>query len=208
MDLQQVITQLEAQDPQKTAALAPPPSVDARLQGVLADTLEKTAASVTPPAATDDPVAGLMKMASELAGAEKEAELALANMLGQAFADGAIAKFAAYDAQVKIAMVQQQNDGEAEMLVKAAAEKGYADVMGLASQAEQEKIAGMDNDALVKVAAEKGYSDAMEKVAEAQFEQGFNEQVEQIHNVACGEFMKGAAETEMLLNQVRVAVGQ
>lgn len=207
MDLSTVIAQLEAQDQTKTAA-APSPTVEARLQGALAATLEKTAASATPPTASDDPVAGLMKMASELAGSEKEAELALANLLGQAFADGALAKFAAYDAQVKIAMAQQDETGEIEVLAKTAAEQGYNDVMSLAVAEQQEKVAGMDDESLVKVAAEKGYNDVIEKVAEAQFEQGFNEQVSQIHKVACGEFLKGAAETEMLLNQVRAAAGQ
>jgi hypothetical protein len=198
MDLEKVIAQLEAQDQQKTAALAPPPSVDARLQGALAATLEKTAASVTPPAAADDPVAGLMKMASELAGAEKEAELALANMLGQAFADGAIAKFASYDAQVKIAMSQQPAAaGTSEELLQKAAEYGY----NLAVQQMQGQQGSPD--AALKQAAEQGYNAAMKKVADAQFEQGFNEQVNQIHSVACGEFLKGAAETEMLINAAR-----
>jgi hypothetical protein len=43
----------------------------------------------------------------------------------------------------------------------------------------------------------------MQKVADAQYEQGFNEQVQEIHNLACGEFLKGAAETEILLNAAR-----
>lgn len=200
MDLQQVIAQLEAQDQTKTAAAVPLASVEARLQGALADTLEKTAASVTPPTATDDPVAGLMKMASELAGSEKEAELALANMLGQAFADGALAKFAAYDAQVKIAMSQQSSGEPTEDLLKQAAEYGY----NLAVQQMQEQQ-GSSNDLLMKKAAEAGYNAVVEKVAASQFEDGFNTEVANIHTVACGEFLKGAAETEMLLNAVNAA---
>lgn len=203
MDLDKVIAQLESQDRQKTASA--PLSVDARLQSVLAETLEKTAASVTPPSAADDPVAGLMKMASELAGVEKESELALANMLGQAFADGAIAKFASYDAQVKIAMAQQENAGQEEYLLKSAADQGYADAMQMVQQAQQDKLAGMDDESLVKMAAEQGYSDAMQKIAEVQYEDGYNTQVQEIHKVACQEFLRGAAETEMLLNSVRAA---
>lgn len=203
MDLDKVIAQLESQDRQKTASA--PLSVDARLQSVLAETLEKTAASVTPPSAVEDPVAGLMKMASELAGVEKESELALANMLGQAFADGAIAKFASYDAQVKIAMAQQENDGQEEYLLKSAADQGYADAMQMVQQAQQDKLAGMDDESLVKMAAEQGYSDAMQKIAEVQYEDGYNNQVQEIHKVACQEFLRGAAETEMLLNSVRAA---
>jgi len=41
------------------------------------------------------------------------------------------------------------------------------------------------------------------KLANDQYAQGFNEQVEQIHALACSEFLKGAAETEILLNEVR-----
>jgi hypothetical protein len=203
MDLSNVIAQLEAQDHQKTAAA--PTSVDARLQSVLAETLEKSAASVTPPSAQDDPVPGLMKMASQLAGAEQETELALANMMGQAFADGAIAKFAAYDAQVKIAMAQQENSSQDEYLLKSAASQGYADAIELAQQAYNEKVSSTNDEYIVKQAAEQGYSDAMQKVAEAQYEEGFNTQVNEIHKIACGEFLKGAAETEMLLNAVRAA---
>lgn len=194
MDLDKVIAQLEAQDLQKTASA--PLSVDARLQSVLAETLEKTAASVAPPTAAEDPVMGLMKMASELAGTEKESELAFANLLGQAFADGSIAKFAAYDAQVKIAMSQQVNEDQDEYLYKSAAEQGYADAVSIMQSNYQD-------DAVIKTAAEQGYYDATQKIAEAQYEAGYNEQVNQIHKLACGEFFKGAAETEMLLNAVR-----
>lgn len=203
MDLSNVIAQLDAQEHQKTAAALA--SIDVRLQSVLAETLEKTAASVTPPAADNDPVPDLMKMASQLAGAEQETELALANMMGQAFADGAIAKFAAYDAQVKIAMAQQDNYSQDEYLLKSAAEQGYADAVSLAQQAYNEKLSSMNDESIVKMAAEQGYSDAMQKVAEAQYEDGFNTQVNEIHKIACGEFLKGAAETEMLLNAARAA---
>lgn len=205
MDLQQVIAQLEAQDQIKTAAAAPSLSVEARLQGALAETLEKTAASVQPQIAADDPVAGLMKMASELAGSEKEAELALANMLGQAFADGAIAKFAAYDAQVKIAMAQQASPDDIAAIQKEAAEYGYAQAIAEVQQVRQGGFGEAEDDTLVKAAAEMGYNDAMEKVATAQFEEGFNAEVANIHSAACGEFLKGAAETEILLNEVRAA---
>lgn len=196
MDLSNVIAQLEAQEQQKTASDSP--SVEARLQSVLADTLEKTAASATPVPEADDPVAGLMKQASQLAGAEQETELALANMLGQAFADGAIAKFAAYDAQVKIAMAQEEADSS---LLKSAASQGYADAVSLLKQAQNEN----SDEAILKQAAEQGYNDAAEKIAEAQYTEGFNAQVNEIHKIACGEFLKGAAETELLLNAARAA---
>jgi hypothetical protein len=205
MNLDNVIEQLEARGTQKTAAIETNPSVDARLQGALAATLEKTAANVTPPTAADDPVQGLMKMATELAGVEKEAELAMANMLGQAFADGAIAKFAAYDASVKIAMAQQAPADNDSALIKAAAEQGYADVMTLAQTKMAHNSQTGNDSALIKAAAEQGYADAMNKVAEAQYEHGFNEQVAEIHKVACGEFLKGAAETEILLNSLQAA---
>jgi hypothetical protein len=190
MDLDKLIADMEAQKvTTKTASENAAPSTDTRLQEALATALEKTAAVAPAPVSADDPVMNLMKMATQLAGAEKESELAHANLCGQAFVDGMLAKAAMYDAQVKTAMAQQTLPpvayySENATTLKTAAEQGY-------------------NDALLKVAAEQGYADAQQKIAEAQFEDGFNTQVKEIHDLACGEFMKGAAETEVLLNAIR-----
>lgn len=207
MDLNSIIDQLESQT--KTASVSPTsaPSVDNRLQGALASALEKTAAQAVADnqVSASDPVAGLMKMASELAGAERDTELALANMAGQAFADGAIAKFAAWDASVKTAAYEATQANDIQQLVKSASECGYNDVLALAA-ANQEKTAGVTEYELQKV-AEQGYNTVMEKAA-ADYQQGYTQQLSEIHDLASREFLKGAAETEVLLQHVRQVAGR
>lgn len=208
MDLEQVLKQMQGSAQEKTASTSPQ-TTDAKLQGALAAAVEKTAAAVTPaPATAGDPIQDLLKVAETIAGSEKEAELAHAAMLGTMFAEAAVAKFAAFDAQVKIAAAQeaqtQRSAAPNEQLLKAAAEAGYREAMQqVAAAQEQEKMAGASDDELVKMAAEQGYQDTMEKIAVEQYKAGHDTAMQEVHQVAMGEFLKGAAETEMLLNALQ-----
>ncbi len=265
MDLDQVLEEMQANETQTKVASAPA-AIPAERSDALLHALEKTAqAPVQPVGAGGDVVDDLVKMASELAGTEKEAEVAHASLLGQAFADAAISKFASYEAQAtqelayaeqqKIAAAPYYDDGdyatdeelekvavlgygdayalaEAEMekeaasyedeedyeeLQKIAAEVGYADAANLV-QAEMEKEAGYDDEAaeidyfvktasdddVIKVASEAGYSDTIEKIAE-DYQEGHDEALQEVHDVAMGEFLKGAAETESIINAIQSA---
>jgi len=215
MDLETVMKQMEAEQEkvaQATPAQAPAPNE----ANALAHALEKAATAVPQaPSNGGDAVAALQSVAEKLAEQEREADIAHANLCGQAFADGAINKFAAYDAMAKMAAAQQPQieaipggysqkeaqvqdvddldfdtmlkvaaaQGDDETLVKVAAEQGYTETM-------------------VKVAAEQGYADTMEKAA-ADYNAGAEHALSEVHSLASGEFLKGAAETEMLINHWR-----
>jgi hypothetical protein len=194
MDLESVLRDMELQGQDKTAS-EQVPSVDAKLQTALVEAVQKTAATVAPEpkVAASSPVDDLMKIASTLAGTEKESELAHAALLGSMFGEAAIAKFAAYDAQVKIAMAKEANATPSEALLKEAVAYGY-------NLAKQEKTAGASNDELFKLAAQKGYEDTCEKIAREQYAAGHDQGLQDIHTGAMVEFIKGAAEVEMLVN--------
>jgi hypothetical protein len=193
MDLESILNQMETQGQDKVANELTP-NVDAKLQNALVEAVQKTAATVAPApvAATSSPVDDLMKIAETLAGTEKEAELAHAALLGNMFGEAAIAKFAAYDAQVKIAMSKEANATPSEALLKEAVQYGY-------NLALQEKTAASDEE-LLKVAAQRGYEDTMEKIAREQYAAGHDQSLQDVHTAAMTEFMKGAAEVEMLVN--------
>jgi len=258
MELDAVIKAMEANDGQTKTAAAVPVG-----KSQLNAALEKAAGV---PVAQVDAVDVLMKTANELAGTEKEADISHAALCGQAFADGAIAKLAAYDVQVqraaleeeKVAMafqpVQTPGAGMSKIaaasmefsdddVVKIASEVGYAatqdlmaqdqgmskeaaasmefsddDVVKIASEvgyaATQDlmvqdqgmsKIAAasmeFSDDDVVKIASEVGYASTQEKIA-ADYNAGHDDALQEVHNVAATEFLKGAAETETLLGMI------
>ena len=171
MDLDAIISAMEANEGHtKSAAAQQPPSVN---PSVLDNALEK-AAHTQAPVAGVDAVQALLKTANELAGTEKQAEISHASICGQAFADGAIAKFASYDAQVH----------------QAAAE-GSAGIP---------KEAG-DIDSQLEAAAEYGYKLAHDKMAE-DYNEGHNEALQQVHDVAASEFIKGASEVDVMVQLI------
>lgn len=219
MNLDQVLEQMKASEPTIKTAAAPAPVSN----NALLDALHKTAAPASQPAGKGDAVDDLMKMASELAGTERELEIAHAAACGGAFADTAIAKFAAYDAQVASMPKQAAVYDNSDELVKQAAEIGYADVVaelqGMNKQASDDEIVKQasemgyadvvtelqkqaSDDELVKQAAAVGYQDTQVKLAE-EYKAGQEQALVDVHNVAVGEFLKGAAETELMVNQAR-----
>ncbi len=175
MNLDAVIKAMEANEGHtKSAAVQPQPSAE---RATLSSALEKAAGAPVAPVAALDAVEVLMKTANELAGTEKEAEISHAAICGQAFADGAIAKFAAYDVQAKQVELET---------VKSA---GYA-----APVAE----------AKLQEAAAQGYNFAMEKMAE-DYNAGHNEALQQVHDTAAVEFIKGASEVEVMVHLINQA---
>lgn len=169
MELDAVIKAMEANEQGHTKSAA------AAEESVVNAAVEK-AASAPQPSVTDvDAVQALLKTANELAGVEKEAEVSHAALCGQAFADGAIAKFAAYDAQVQQAGLE------------------YA-------PANMQKVSE-DTEEQIKAAAEYGYNLAFEKMAE-DYDAGHTEALHEVHDIAAAEFIKGAAEVAVLVDQI------
>ncbi len=176
MDLETTIERMEAEEGQmKSAAALPASPAKTNLDAAL----EKAAAApapATPVVQEMDAVDALMKTANALAGTEKEADIAHAAICGQAFADGAISKLAAYDAQVQRAVLET---------TKQAAAVGAP--------------AAQSDDDLIKAAAEQGYQDTLEKMS-AEYQSGHDDALQQVHDQAATEFLKGAAEVEALVD--------
>jgi len=169
MELDAIIKAMEANEGHvKSASAQATPSVD---QSILNAALEKAAGAPPAPVAEVDAVQALLKTANELAGTEKEAEISHAAICGQAFADGAIAKFASYDAQV-----QQAELSAPPVMAKQAA----------------------DSDEQLYAAAEYGYKLAHDKMAE-EYEAGHDDALQQVHNAAATEFIKGASEVQVMV---------
>jgi hypothetical protein len=152
-------------------------------------------------AAAGNPIDDLMKLAEELSGMDKEADVAHAKLCGAAFADSAAQRWH----QLKLAMEQnghantQTSLGEA---MKAAALQGYQQTSGLlgkAASAEPE----VDLETLVK-AAEAGHPGAQEYLEKlsAEYVDGQMIALDDIHATAANEFLKGAAEVRVLVESV------
>ena len=160
--------------------------VSAMNEALATPTAEKTAGEKAPVAS---PVDDVMKVANEIAGAEKEAAVKEAQILGAAFADAAIAR------------LNDWNKTAAEML---AANPAAAPVAAPAGT-DFGKFAAQ-NPELVKQAHQMGYEKAkadLEKQAEESYVQGYNDTVETIHKVASLEFMKAAAVTAQIVESTR-----
>lgn len=139
---------------------------------------EKTASEK----ASASPVDDVMKVAEQLAGAEKEAALKEAQILGAAFADAAVARLGDWS---KVA---------SQMVASAPVQaiQGNADFGKFAQQ----------NPELVKQAAQLGYEAAkadLEKQAEDSYVQGYNDTVDTIHKTAALEFLKAASVTAQIV---------
>jgi len=141
---------------------------------------EKTASAALERSPVDD----VMKVAQELAGAEKEAATKEAQLLGTAFADAAVARLNEWN---KTAATMVAGSPVAQAI------PGNADFGKFAEQ----------NPELVKQAAQLGYEKAtadLEKQAEDSYIQGYNDTVETIHKTASLEFMKAAAVTAQIID--------
>ncbi len=210
MEFGKLIESIQANDGEKTAA-APPEETDAGK--ALEAALEKVAASAPQenPSA-GDPVDDLMKIASDLAGTEKEAELQHAALLGHAFADSAIGTWAAYDAELSKKASEQ--GVEVNEQVKEAALRGYHDTVAALNAPNGEKVASddLEVEALVKQGEAQGYTreqvhaalqDLSTKTAEDQFVMGQQAAVDEVYASAYNEFVKGAAVAATVIDAVR-----
>lgn len=149
------------------------------LKAALDTALEKTASA---PAAS--PVDDVMKVASDIADAEKEAALKEAELLGAAFADSVVARLSTW--------------------TKSAAEVAAPAASGFTTgDAELDKFAA-ENPGILEEAISYGYAPnrlGLEKMANDAYAQGYNDTVEAIHKTAAVEFLKAAAITANILAQ-------
>lgn len=226
MNFDTLLQNLENSGTEKTAAATQVgDNPNTALQAALKMTLEKTASA---PSASN-PIDDLEKLAEEIAGTEKEAEIIHAANMGRAFADAAIEEFTV--AEAKVAQMEARVpaassyanaplSADNENTLKLAAEQGYADAQeAIAETIFAEKLANAspwEQDELIKVAQEAGRDDLLdtvayntgrrdiqEKVAAAQYTRGETDALQEVHDVAASEFLKGAQEANILINQAR-----
>ena len=98
--MEQLLATLETPEQEKVASEIP--KADAPLKNALETALKGTEKK----AEEKNPVNDLLKVAAELAEQEKTAEIQQAALCGAAFADAQIQRYAAYDAQLKMAAAQ------------------------------------------------------------------------------------------------------
>lgn len=216
----------------KTASAATPTNAATQLQEAVNAVAEKTAAEA--PAAEADAVSVLEKMAAEMAGTEKNAELEHAHALGMAFSDGAISQWESY----RLGLKQAASEAAVQDAVKTAAVQGYNDALAVLQQEMPAKTAQYapqtqesDVGELLKQAAIAGDPDAAMKLAEynagaqaavedlreyqqtgvlktaaaMEYEQGQVTALEDAHQLGTVEFLKGAAEAEILVRAMHNA---
>jgi hypothetical protein len=219
MDLQTILNQVEQErtGSVKTAS-APAPQV-----------------TNTQPATQNNAVDDLLKIAAELSGAEKQAELAHASMMGQAMADAIITRFGSYEGEM--AKVASAAGGYSESDVEEATRIGYnagieagiqkaaeyldsleqghapanSDMQKQAEyeeylQSGAEKLAAaseaLSPEDLVKFAQQENLMPVLEKLAE-EYESGYKEAEDKIASELQEEFLKGAAETEIMIELLK-----
>jgi hypothetical protein len=169
---------------EKTASTtAPHAALDKAMQDAVAVT-EKTAAEKQSPGPVDD----VMKIASDLASAEKEAMVKEAQMLGAAWADAAISRINAWREATKTAAVEAP--------------------VATASQDPSFAKFAAENPELIKQAQELGYDvtrQGLEKMADDAYVSGYNDTVKNIHKTASVEFLKAASVTSKIIEQQQAA---
>jgi hypothetical protein len=197
--LDDIIQKMEASgDTSKTASATPAPNAGLLGSTELQAALEKAASADAPPAdpVASDPVEGLMTMAAKLASAEQDANVAEAHMLGAAIADGFLSKMAATEQAVKEAQVTPFTPTFATPQPSAA----YVPAVDPEIEKVAAHLSHLDDVSLQKVASSAGYQAVMEKAAE-DFREGHDAALQEVANGAYYEFLKGASETEVLLQR-------
>jgi len=178
---------------ESTAPVAP--AAPAPAETKLAATLREATAEATKTASEAPAMsvaAEVLKVAAEMADAEQELALKEAALLGAAFADSAVQRFAEWQkaagslegTPVKTASFQPAQPQADAVFTKFAAENPV--------QARQALALGY-------APTEAG----LEKMAHESYVQGYNDQVTEIFKVAQDEFLKGAAQTSLLLERAR-----
>lgn len=201
MNLQNLLTSIRASQTTKTAAAAPAPvaaspaPTETKLAAALREVAAVSTDSVKTASATS-PVADVMKVAEEIAGSEKAAALKEAALLGAAYADAAIVRFAEW----------QKAAGElpAPASIPAMGQKVAALQSGAVQADDTFKKYAEENPVLARQAVALGYSPTaagLEKLAEDSYVQGYNDQVSEIHKVASEEFLKAAALTSLIIEK-------
>jgi hypothetical protein len=185
MEIAQILKRLEDSEHASNAGIktasAPPSSVSPtanalrnELRQALSTVQTEKTAQAAPKQASQAPVAGLVKMASDLVNAEEEALMKQAQVYGAAICDGFMARYAQYE-QAANEVVPQQ--------AKTAA----------ATDVDFQKFA-QENPELTKEAYDLGYRTKMaelQKQADERFQAGYNDTMNEVHKTAAALYKHG-----------------
>ena len=163
---------------EKTAAAAEPeaPNAAARMLSTvrsISSTVKTAAAAVAP----QTPAASLERMAKEAQAAEQEQLLKQAQFMGAAVADGFMERFAQYDTALNTQGIKVA-----------------------------QTTATPPDEALLQKVANAAYSEAvqdMEKKAAAEYDQGYNDQLQEIHKIASDVHYIGQQTANHLIQEAR-----
>lgn len=165
---------------EKTAAAEPEaPNAAARMLSTVRNISSAVKTASVAPSTPATPVASLERMAKEAQAAEQDQLLKQAQFMGAAVADGFMERFAQYDTAlasqgVKTAASLPANNAESEAVLQKVAEAAYG-------QAVQD----------------------MEKQAAAEYEQGYNDQLQEIHKIASDVHYIGQQTANHLVQEAR-----
>lgn len=206
MNLDTILKNMDAQEGQTKVAAETEPQGAAESKA-LQTALNKVAGSApsNEPKVDDNPLNGLMKMAQSIAGTEEEREVALAYQCGSAFADAAVAKFAAYDAEARVEMAKQAAESKpamAEATFKAAPTVDVYTIKKIASETVVETLERM------AAAQEQQAPTTLQQKVAAEYDQGWDAALQETFNAAASEFYKGAMEAQIVVENLRQASPQ
>jgi hypothetical protein len=197
------------------------------LIGALTNALNKPSSEKTASESTSAS-AELMKMATDLAGAEQEALVKQAHLYGAAVADGFVSRLGQFQnaaARVPATKTAQDNSvptreefdkfaSENPELIKQAMELGYRDAQGQIAQMQMSKLAQENPEAAEKIAAfNQGYAQAnaqLQKLAStpdgreklAAFKQGYEDTQKETVKLAEDCAVRGYNDTLKVLQAV------
>ena len=218
MELSQILERMEQKASksasakiEKTAAVSTP--AEATLKQALNEILKASGGTEkTASAPRMSPQEALMKQAELLVGSEKQAEVEHAKILGLAFADAAITKWAAYDAQLKHFAAQEEKSAAAgyyQTRKIAEGEMDYASmppeqVQALAEQGDPGAIAFLQQ--MMGQAGQGGDPGAMEGKSAAEMysikvaaSQGNPQAINYLNKLAAAEYEQGQSQA---LNEI------
>ena len=212
MEIKQIMKRLDSErnaeaEGIKTAADngTTPVSGDA-LRQALRDTLATADNEKTAAAADVGPQGHLLKMAEDISAAEQEAMSKMAQVYGAAMCDGFMARFASYeDAAGTVAAPAQAKIASAPVAAPAGHDNAVEMIKAASDDPAFQKFAS-ENPDLVKEAVDLGYQTTMSglvKQANDEFNQGYDETMEEVHKLASASYSAGATHINQAIQHLQ-----
>jgi hypothetical protein len=161
---------------------------------------EKTAAEAR------TPQGDLLKMAEDISAAEQEAMSKMAQVYGAAMCDGFMARYAQYEAAAAEVAPAPAKTASIQAIAQPAGHDETVEMIKAASEDPEFQKFASANPELVKEAVDLGYRTTMAtlvKQAEDEFEQGYNETMEEVHKLASAAYSAGATHINQAIRSIQ-----